>query len=393
MAQLFANNVSMVLSAALAQAASSLTVQTGQGAAAPSPTGSDYILLTIVSPDGEDIEVVKCTARSSDTFSGLTRGQEGTSDQSFAAGSKVQMRVTKGTLERFAQTGVGADFDTDGGDVTTGGGLIDSEGGEINVGGGDLNEIDEAIFTSAGAGASAAGRLRRNGTDLFWHDGTSSKKVLTAGGSVGDDLLGLDELAFTDASANATAAGRLRRNGTILTWHNGTAAQYLVQSQTAVGATLGLELIASNSVEATTTSTTDVSLVTLTPTGGVPDDAWLLVVLSVRKTDGHASDADITLRIGATDISTAIDVGNAAASNQSGGIVFLVGPRIASYGAPVFAMSHMDDNSSLTETVGFASAWAANRSTGQTTVIIRGKVDNALNTLGVDSVALYAFRY
>lgn len=48
---------------------------------------------------------------------------------------------------------------------------------------------------------------------------------LTGALAAGDnDITGLDELAFTDAVANATATGRLRRNGNNLTWHNGTTA-------------------------------------------------------------------------------------------------------------------------------------------------------------------------
>ena len=34
----------------------------------------------------------------------------------------------------------------------------------------------------------------------------------------------ISELAFQNDAANATAAGRLRRNGVSLTWHNGTSA-------------------------------------------------------------------------------------------------------------------------------------------------------------------------
>lgn len=41
----------------------------------------------------------------------------------------------------------------------------------------------------------------------------------------GFDLLDLDELEFKDATANASASGRLRRNGADLTFHDGTAAR------------------------------------------------------------------------------------------------------------------------------------------------------------------------
>jgi hypothetical protein len=45
----------------------------------------------------------------------------------------------------------------------------------------------------------------------------------------GFNVTALDELALTNAAANATAAGRLRRNATNLTWHNGTSAAPVLQ--------------------------------------------------------------------------------------------------------------------------------------------------------------------
>lgn len=48
----------------------------------------------------------------------------------------------------------------------------------------------------------------------------------------GNDLTGIDELAFNDAAANASAARRLRANGANLTWHDGTAARQILESGT-----------------------------------------------------------------------------------------------------------------------------------------------------------------
>ena len=47
------------------------------------------------------------------------------------------------------------------------------------------------------------------------------------------DLTGLDELALTDAATTATAAGRFRRNGTRLHWHDGTASRQVVLTDSA----------------------------------------------------------------------------------------------------------------------------------------------------------------
>ncbi len=88
---LFTNNASAKLASAITDSALSLTVQAGQGAEFPSPTGSDYFMLTLVSSGG--LEIVKVTARSTDTFT-IVRAQEGTSASAFAAGDGVRNYLT-----------------------------------------------------------------------------------------------------------------------------------------------------------------------------------------------------------------------------------------------------------------------------------------------------------
>lgn len=63
--------------------------------------------------------------------------------------------------------------------------------------------------------------------------GTPTLTATLAAG--GQDVTGLDELGFNDAAADATAAGRLRRNGTKLTWHDGTSAQALMTTAQGIG--------------------------------------------------------------------------------------------------------------------------------------------------------------
>ena len=99
--QLFANNATGYLNTAIAAGDTSITLQSGQGSLFPSPSAGDWFLATIY--DGAStIEIVKCTARSSDTFT-VTRAQESTTASAFSAGASVEMAVTKGTLERFVQ--------------------------------------------------------------------------------------------------------------------------------------------------------------------------------------------------------------------------------------------------------------------------------------------------
>lgn len=48
------------------------------------------------------------------------------------------------------------------------------------------------------------------------------------------DITAVDEVTMTNASANATAAGRLRRNGASLTWHDGSSALALLTQNQAI---------------------------------------------------------------------------------------------------------------------------------------------------------------
>ena len=83
--QLFTNNATGYLSSSINDSNLTVTLQAGQGALFPSPTSGDYFLCTIF--DGvSTIEIVRVTARSTDTFT-IVRAQEGTSASSFASGS------------------------------------------------------------------------------------------------------------------------------------------------------------------------------------------------------------------------------------------------------------------------------------------------------------------
>ena len=102
--QLFINNGSSTLAGTLAIAATTLTVAASAGDNFPVVDGGDadeFCLITIEDTAG-NIEIVKCTSRvgGADVMT-IVRAQEGTSDQAFVAGDRVELRVTKGTLEAF----------------------------------------------------------------------------------------------------------------------------------------------------------------------------------------------------------------------------------------------------------------------------------------------------
>jgi hypothetical protein len=61
--------------------------------------------------------------------------------------------------------------------------LISPLTGPLNVDGQDLTSVDEVAFADAMAGATAAGRLRRNGANITWHDGTNALNLVTSTGT------------------------------------------------------------------------------------------------------------------------------------------------------------------------------------------------------------------
>lgn len=104
--RLWANNATSTLSVAVSSAGqASLTLQSGEGARFPSLTNPCIYAVTL--DDGTNIEVCTVVARASDVLTVL-RGQEGTTAQaSFATGTKVQLRVTKATMDYMAYIGTG----------------------------------------------------------------------------------------------------------------------------------------------------------------------------------------------------------------------------------------------------------------------------------------------
>jgi len=101
--QLFTNNAVGSLASGVNATDNTLVLVAGDGAKFPAITGEDFFLLTLTQSVGLETswEIVKCTARSGDSLT-VVRAQEGTAGQAWAAGSKVDLRVTAGTLEAKA---------------------------------------------------------------------------------------------------------------------------------------------------------------------------------------------------------------------------------------------------------------------------------------------------
>jgi hypothetical protein len=105
MAILFTNNASTTLASSITNSATSLTVASGTGALFPNPTSPDCFFVTLQGVSGTPIEIVKCTARSTDTLT-IVRAQDGTSASAFNGGDKVELRVIAGQMAGASQAGL-----------------------------------------------------------------------------------------------------------------------------------------------------------------------------------------------------------------------------------------------------------------------------------------------
>ena len=91
------NNATSKLSGSITAEATSISVQSGEGERFPAPVSPNWFPVTLIDAAG-NIEICKCTARSGDILT-VERGQEGTTARTFAAGSRVSLRITKAVLD------------------------------------------------------------------------------------------------------------------------------------------------------------------------------------------------------------------------------------------------------------------------------------------------------
>jgi hypothetical protein len=100
MAIKFTNNATSTLASGIASGDLSLTVASGQGALFPTLGGGDYFYCTL-SNVANTIEIVKVTARSTDTFT-IVRAQDNTTASAFVTGDKVELRLVAAVLSNTA---------------------------------------------------------------------------------------------------------------------------------------------------------------------------------------------------------------------------------------------------------------------------------------------------
>jgi hypothetical protein len=186
---LFTNNAATTLASSISSTATSLSVASGTGSLFPNPTGTQYFYCTLQATTGSTIEIIKVTARSSDTFT-IIRGQDGTGGSSFTAGDKVELRIVAATMNDLPKLDEVNQFTANncfGGSSTT---------TSMGVGYGSLNFYNPTVgsnantaiyFAASGTGIGAQGysfAYNNAGSSItaynFYGDGTAQK---TGGGS------------------------------------------------------------------------------------------------------------------------------------------------------------------------------------------------------------------
>ena len=103
MPQLWTNNAVSTLTTALTATSTVMSVATGDGTLFPNPTSTvDFFVITLES--GSNREIVQVQTRSTDSFTDITRAQEGTSAQVWATGVVVELRLTRDGVTRLHTT-------------------------------------------------------------------------------------------------------------------------------------------------------------------------------------------------------------------------------------------------------------------------------------------------
>lgn len=98
----FTNNAATLLASSITSGDTSLTVTAATGSLFPTLAGGQYFYCTLTNAAATVIEIVKVTARSTDTFT-IVRAQDGTSASAFSAGEKVELRLVAVELQNFPQ--------------------------------------------------------------------------------------------------------------------------------------------------------------------------------------------------------------------------------------------------------------------------------------------------
>ena len=94
------NNAFATLAAGINSSVTSITLTSGQGARFPTLGAGDYFYATLIDTSN-NLEIVKCTARSTDVLT-VVRAQESTTARAYNTGDRIEIRITAATFTEAA---------------------------------------------------------------------------------------------------------------------------------------------------------------------------------------------------------------------------------------------------------------------------------------------------
>lgn len=187
----FTNNATTTLATGIDDLATSLTVATGLGNLFPSLSGGDYFYCTLSDVAG-NVEIIKVTARSSDTFT-MVRGQDNTTADSWTAGDKVELRLVAASLNDIPKLDEANTFSgrqthsvgTVSGPWTTSGRPGSPTDGLTGFNT-DLNKLETWDATNS-AWVTSGGATGAGGDDVFYENGqtVTTSYTLSSGKNAG----------------------------------------------------------------------------------------------------------------------------------------------------------------------------------------------------------------
>lgn len=205
MAILYANNAVTTLAGTVSSGATTCTVATGTGALFPSPSGSDYFLMTFSDAATNSVrEIVKVTARSTDVMT-IVRAQEGTSAAAWAIGDNAQNLWTAGSASAQAQVG-----------------QVQAQAGNYAAGGGTANAITATLSPAIASYAAITGAPVR------------IKKGASANtGAATLNLNGIGAVSIVIPGGAALTSGQLAASGIFTVVYDGSVFELQSGFQTA----------------------------------------------------------------------------------------------------------------------------------------------------------------
>lgn len=103
MPALYTNGFTMTLTGTIAAGDTAITLPSDPGSALPTPGIGDWMWLTLSDVAQTKSEIIKVTGRSGANLSGITRGDQGTTAQAWAAGDKIELRLTRDGINAKAE--------------------------------------------------------------------------------------------------------------------------------------------------------------------------------------------------------------------------------------------------------------------------------------------------